>query len=229
MTENIRILFVEDDKTLGRDVEELLKRNGYQVTWVESADRALAHVKEYPVDLFLLDINLPGLSGLKLLEIFRQIHTLEGVPAVFLTSEGGTKTKLSGFSAGADDYIVKPFAPEELLARLEAIIRRTRYGGKDRKVLEAGGLTYDLETQDVRNDAGNRYDLTYVEKRILEILMRRRGYVVSYQNLADSLSEKGKTVQADTLYAHLKNLRHKLGPKADLIETIKKIGYRFQK
>jgi DNA-binding response OmpR family regulator len=229
MAENVRILFVEDDRALGRDTEELLKGRGYQVAWVESADRALVHVKEYPVDLFLLDINLPGLSGLKLLEIFRQIPALEGVPAVFLTSESGTKTKLTGFGAGADDYIVKPFAPEELLARLEAIIRRTRYGGKDRKVIEARGLSYDLETQEVRDDAGKQIELTYVEKRILEILMRRRGYVVSYQTLADSLSENGKNVSADTLYAHLKNLRRKLGPKADLIETIKKIGYRLQK
>jgi two-component system, OmpR family, phosphate regulon response regulator PhoB len=136
--------------------------------------------------------------------------------------------KVKGLSGGADDYLTKPFSPKELVARIEALMRRARNDGMTRTILEAGGIRVDADTQEVVAK-GRRVILTKAEFLILSHFLKRKGFVLSYQNLAGAMCEGNddRIVTSETLYTHIKNLRKKLGPAGDMIESIRGMGYKF--
>ena len=220
------ILVVDDQREIALVVESALKKVGYLVHHALSADRALEWLKDNTPDLFLLDIELPGVSGLKLLEIIRETDKTAGVPVIMLTVLSGESHKVKGLKTGADDYLVKPFSTPELLARVEALLRRSRNAGKMTNVIEIGPFRLDLDRMEMRV-SGERLTLTAAEIELMSLFMHRKETVLTNQALAAALSKHGKEVTSGSVYTHIKNLRAKLGPHGKLIESVYATGYKL--
>ena len=215
-----RVLIVEDEHRIARLIEMSLTRAGYDCTVAEDGGTAADRIEEQTFDLALLDIMLPGLDGYELLDYLRPL----GVPVIFITAKGAVKDRVEGLRRGADDYIVKPFVIEELLARVESVLRRAGRGN----VMQAFDMVLDAGEHTVTQN-GRTVDLTPYEFRLLEQLMRNRGAAL----YRDTLYERvwgGDLAESDTrtLDLHIMRLRRKLHWH-DRIETVYRIGYRLKK
>ena len=215
-----RVLIVEDEHRIARLIEMSLTRAGYDCTVAEDGGTAADRIEEQTFDLSLLDIMLPGLDGYELLDYLRP----RGVPVIFITAKGAVKDRVEGLRRGADDYIVKPFVIEELLARVESVLRRAGRGN----VMQAFDVVLDAGEHTVTQN-GRTVDLTPYEFRLLEQLMRNRGAAL----YRDTLYERvwgGDLAESDTrtLDLHIMRLRRKLHWH-DRIETVYRIGYRLKK
>ncbi len=220
------ILIVDDDAHLAALIGGALKKAGYRTHHEESADAAVAYLKAATPDLLLLDIRLPGISGLKLLELLKQEPKTAGLPVIMTTTEGGTENKVKGLTLGADDYLVKPFDMAELMARVAALLRRAQGGGKPQNLLEAGGIRIDLDRRQVSIDE-KHVALTAGEFDLLAMFLRRKGHVMTYENLRESLAQGSKDLTTGDIHGYMKRLRAKLGAAGERIETIYASGYRF--
>ena len=215
------ILIAEDELLIARLIELTLTRAGYHCTVAEVGTTAADLIEKQSFDLALLDIMLPGADGYELLEYLKP----QGVPVIFITAKAAVKDRVQGLRLGADDYIVKPFAVEELVARTETVLRRTGRGGRE---LRAFDVVLDTQERTARKNGGV-IELRPREFDLLELLMRNRGAAlyrdVMYERVwgGEPDSESLRTV--DT---HIARLRKKLG-WADRIETVTKIGYRLKK
>jgi len=223
---NGKILIVDDAKDIAKLVQTVLSDAGFKTQHVADADSAFACLKTEPFDLMLLDVELGGISGLHLLEMVRKEPRTAHLPVILLTVLGSESQKVRGLGVGADDYVVKPFSGKELLARVQALLRRSRRAAQPEDILEAGGVAVDLNRQEVAVK-GKRVRLTPMEFQLLAFLVKHKGYVLSYQTLSESLSEGMQVMTSETLYAHVKNLRKSLGDAGKMIETIHGIGYKF--
>jgi DNA-binding response OmpR family regulator len=221
-----KILVVDDDRNIASLVKVALQHAGYAVRHVESADEALVAFKEETPDLTLLDVELPGLSGLKLLNLLKEQPATASIPIIMISVLGATSDRIKGLKTGADDYLAKPFSTEELLARIEALLRRVKSGGQVEQILVEGDLRLDLDRRQA-TAAEVVLDLTSMEFDLLALLLRRPGYVHTYKVLADALGEGLKIVTSETLYTHVKNLRRKMGSLGTWIETVHGVGYRL--
>lgn len=214
-----RILIVEDETTISRLIEVSLKRAGYDCTVANDGVTAADLIEENDFDLALLDIMLPGLDGYDLLEYLRPM----GTPVIFITAKSSVKDRVKGLSLGADDYLVKPFEVEELIARVEAVLRRAGRGGQ---TLTAFDVTLDLAER--RVTCGDRVvDLTPREFALLEQLMRNRGAAL-YRDILYERVWGGELDDSRTLDLHIQRLRKKLNWQ-DKIETVYRVGYRLKK
>ncbi|MFZ2678392.1 MAG: response regulator transcription factor, partial [Gemmiger qucibialis] len=213
-----RILIVEDEITISRLIAVSLRRAGYDCTVANDGSTAADLIAEHDFDLALLDIMLPGLDGYELLGYLRPL----GVPVIFITAKGATKDRVRGLQLGADDYIVKPFEIEELLARVEAVLRRTGRGGQ---TLTAFDVTMDIVARTVTRQ-GKAVELTPREFDLLEQLMRNRGAAL-YRDVLYGRVWGGDLLDSRTLDLHIQRLRKKLG-WADKIETVYRVGYRLK-
>jgi DNA-binding response OmpR family regulator len=222
------VLLVDDDRSISELVVTSLRQSGYKVQWKENVSEALEFLEHEEADIVLLDVQLPGISGFKMLEMLKERPKTARLPVIMLTVLGDEGHKVKGLSGGADDYLTKPFSPKELVARIEALMRRARNDGMTRTILEAGGIRVDADTQEVVAK-GRRVILTKAEFLILSHFLKRKGFVLSYQNLAGAMCEGNddRIVTSETLYTHIKNLRKKLGPAGDMIESIRGMGYKF--
>lgn len=220
------VLIVDDNADISRLVQTSLCDAGYEALRVKSADEAVAFLKRRTPSLLLLDIEMPGVSGLKLLEMLRQQPETAGIPVIMLTVLGDESQRIRGLKAGADDYLVKPFSVKELLARVEALLRRSHRARTPDMVLEVKDMRLDLERR-LLTLRGEPVALTPIEFDLLALLMRRQGYVLTYESMSESLS-RADAMTSGTFYAHVKNLRRKLGRRGAWIETVHGIGYRFQ-
>ena len=215
------ILIAEDEHLIARLIELTLTRAGYHCTVAEDGTTAADLIEKQSFDLALLDIMLPGADGYELLEYLKP----QGVPVIFITAKAAVKDRVQGLRLGADDYIVKPFAVEELVARTETVLRRTGRGGRE---LRAFDVVLDTQERTARKNGGV-IELRPREFELLELKMRNRGAAlyrdVMYERVwgGEPDSESLRTV--DT---HIARLRKKLG-WADRIETVTKIGYRLKK
>ena len=215
------ILIAEDEHLIARLIELTLTRAGYHCTVAEDGTTAADLIEKQSFDLALLDIMLPGADGYELLEYLKP----QGVPVIFITAKAAVKDRVQGLRLGADDYIVKPFAVEELVARTETVLRRTGRGGRE---LRAFDVVLDTQERTARKNGGV-IELRPREFDLLELLMRNRGAAlyrdVMYERVwgGEPDSESLRTV--DT---HIARLRKKLG-WADRIETVTNIGYRLKK
>ena len=212
------ILIVEDEHLIARLIEMTLTRAGYRCTLAEDGRTAADLIETTNFDMALLDIMLPGLDGYALLECLRP----QGVPVIFITAKGATKDRVRGLQLGADDYIVKPFEIEELLARVEAVLRRTGRGGQ---TLTAFDVTMDIVARTVTRQ-GKAVELTPREFDLLEQLMRNRGAAL-YRDVLYERVWGGDLLDSRTLDLHIQRLRKKLG-WADKIETVYRVGYRLK-
>ena len=215
-----RVLIAEDEHRIARLIEMSLTRAGYDCTVAEDGCTAADRIEERSFDLALLDIMLPGLDGYELLDYLRPL----GVPVIFITAKGAVRDRVEGLRRGADDYIVKPFVIEELLARVESVLRRAGRGN----VMQAFDVVLDAGEHTVLQN-GRPVDLTPNECLLLEQLMRNRGAAL----YRDTLYERvwgGDRAESDTrtLDLHIMRLRRKLH-WYDHIETVYRIGYRLKK
>jgi two-component system response regulator PhoP len=220
----MRLLLIEDDAALRLGLARQLEADGYRVD--QSADGAdgLFQAQEYPVDLAIVDLGLPKLNGLAIVQRLRQAGST--MPILILTARGSWQDKVAGLEAGADDYLVKPFDYPELAARVKALLRRSMKATSD--VLKLGPVTIDFPAQLARlNDTA--LELTTFEYRVLEFLVRARPRVVNKQELSDYLYPHDEDRDSNVLEVLVGRLRRKLDPDGKLapIETLRGRGYRF--
>ena len=220
----MRLLLVEDDAALRLGLARQLEADGYRVDQAADGADGLFQAREYPVDLAIVDLGLPRVDGITIVQTLRS----EGrtLPILVLTARGSWQDKVRGLEAGADDYLVKPFEYPELAARLKALLRRSTKSASD--VLSFGTVTIDMSAQ-VARLGGEALDLTTFEYRVLEYLARERARVVSKKELADYLYPHDEDRDSNVLEVLVGRLRKKLDPQGTLqpIETLRGRGYRF--
>jgi len=219
------VLIVDDDLEFSKLAKRLLTRAGYPVATARSADDALAQIRKGRPAAVILDIGLPGVDGRQLCEILRREAATEKLPILMVTGEAGTRARVQGLDAGADDYLEKPFEPAELLARLKALLRRAAPAGVAGRELASGGLHMNLDTREVLVQ-GRPIRLRRKEFEFLRVLMESRGNVMTSDALMAALWGE-RVVGSDLVYTYVTTLRKKLGPMEHLIETIHGVGYRF--
>jgi len=214
----VRILLVEDDELLGAGIEDALTRARYAVEWVRSGPLALAALEQGGFDALVLDLGLPGLDGLEVLRRARAGGSL--TPALILSARDSVAQRVAGLDAGADDYLVKPFELDELLARVRALERRLR--GAARNVLEHGRLRLDPVSLRVTHD-GEPVVLQRREFMLLHKLLAAPGQVLTRSQLEEALYGWDGNVESNALDVHVHNLRRKLYP--GVIRTVRGVGY----
>lgn len=214
----MRILLVEDDRHLGKATAEGLKET-YAVDWVRSSEDAQEALSTTAYALIVLDINLPGASGLELLSKLRKNH--DQIPVLLLTARDAVRHRVEGLNAGADDYLVKPFDLDELLARCGALVRRRH--GFAAPVITHKNLTYEPSTGHVERD-GEAIVLSGRERAIFDCLIRNIGRSVSKDKITESVYDwSSEEIESNTIEVHIAALRRKLG--RDLIKTNRGVGY----
>jgi len=221
----MRVLLIEDDAALRLGLARQLEADGYRVDHAADGVDGLFQAQEYPVDLLVVDLGLPRLSGIDVVKRLRgEGRTL---PILILTARGSWQDKVVGLEAGADDYLVKPFEYPELLARVKALLRRSLKATSD--VLTLGPLAIDFSAQSARLE-GVPVELTAFEYRLLEYLVRERARVVTKQELSDYLYPHDEDRDSNVLEVLMGRLRRKLDPDGTLapIETLRGRGYRFK-
>jgi two-component system response regulator PhoP len=220
----MRLLLIEDDAALRLGLARQLEAEGYRVDQAGDGEEGLFLAREYPFDLAIVDLGLPKLNGLTIVQRLRA----EGrtLPLLILTARSSWQDKVSGLEAGADDYLVKPFEYPELAARVKALLRRSLKAASD--VMSFGPITIDFSSQAVKV-SGDALELTAFEYRMLEYLVRERARVVPKQELSDYLYPHGEDRDSNVLEVLIGRLRRKLDPDGKLapIETVRGRGYRF--
>jgi len=223
---NAKVLVVEDDRAMARLLRESFEDSGCRVHHVEEAEQALVFLQKEDVDVMLLDVQLPGLSGMTLLKILKENPKTARLPVIMLTVLGEEAHRVKGLQSGADDYLAKPFSTRELLARTAALLRRVNRRGDVAARLSAQGLTVDLDEHEAKID-GSVVPLGRREFEILVILLKNAGKVMSPEQIGKELPRAGSSRAVGTLKAHIKNMRKKLGARRDLIKTVKGFGYKI--
>ena len=220
----MRLLLIEDDAALRLTLAHQLEADGYRVDQGKDGEEGLFLAREYPVDLVIVDLGLPKLNGLTIVQRLRQEGNI--LPILILTARGSWQDKVVGLEAGADDYLVKPFEYPELVARIKALLRRSLKTASD--VLTLSALSIDLTAQRVRLN-GAALELTAFEYRLLEYLVRQRPSIVTRQALSDYLYPHGEDRDSNVLEVLVGRLRRKLDPDGSVgpIETVRGRGYRF--
>ena len=220
----MRILVVEDEPSLRAQLERELRAQDYTVDSTGEGKEALYFATDYPFDAAIIDLGLPGLSGLELITLLRARGSR--LPILILTARGRWQDKVQGLEAGADDYLTKPFQTEELLARLKALLRRA--AGATQDILQCGPVTLNLSAQRVSVN-GVDIELTSFEYRLLEHLARSRGRVLSKDELAAHLYPHDEERDSNVIEVLIGRLRRKLDPDGHLqpVETLRGRGYRF--
>ncbi len=220
----MRLLLIEDDAPLRLSLALRLESDGYRVDKAADGEDGLFQAREYPVDLAIVDLGLPKLNGLTVVQRLRADGRT--LPILILTARGSWQDKVVGLESGADDYLVKPFEYPELAARVKALLRRSMKAASD--VLTVGPLSLDTSAQGASLNGG-AMDLTAFEYRVLEFLVRERARVVSKQELADYLYPHDEDRDSNVLEVLVGRLRRKLDPDGTLapIETLRGRGYRF--
>jgi two-component system response regulator PhoP len=219
----MRILVVEDEVTLCEQIQEFLADKGFAVDTAHTGSDGFYMGKEYPLDAAVVDIGLPDFSGIELIKRLRKNNIK--IPILILTARSRWQEKVEGLEAGADDYLVKPFHYEELLARLNALIRRS--AGLAHPVLSHGNIELDTVAQEV-SVGGVKLELTAYEYKVLEYLMFRKGEIVSKSVLTAHIYDEDFDRDSNVIEVFIGRLRKKLDPDGTLkpIETLRGRGYR---
>ncbi|HEY6511098.1 MAG TPA: response regulator transcription factor [Burkholderiaceae bacterium] len=214
----MRVLLVEDDEMIGESLRESLRRQGFAADWVRDGRAADAVLASERFDAVLLDLGLPQRSGLDVLKAARSRG--DATPVIVLTARDALADKVSGLDAGADDYLVKPFEFDELLARLRAVVRR--HSGRASAALEVADLRLDPGTREVSR-GGRAMVLSAREFALLQALMERPGAILSRAQLEDRLYGWGEELESNAISVYVHQLRRKLGD--DILHTVRGVGY----
>ena len=220
----MRLLIVEDETELRQQLQQRFKEEGYAVDVAADGEEGLYLAKEYPIDVAVVDIGLPRLSGIELLQQLRNAE--KDFPVLLLTARGRWQDKVDGLDAGADDYLVKPFHIEELVARVKALLRRA--AGLSQPEIAYGPICLNTSSQQVLLH-GEVLELTAYEYKVLEYLMLNAGKVISKTDLTDHIYEQDFERDSNVIEVFVGRLRRKLDPDNLLqpIETLRGRGYRF--
>ena len=218
-----KILVVDDNKEIVYSISELLKYEGYEILKAYDGMEALDIMERENVDLILLDVMMPKMDGW---EVCREIRKNSKVPIIMLTARGDERDELLGFDLGVDEYISKPFSPKILVARVEAILRRT---GQDtvNDVLSAGGIVIDKAAHMATVD-GAPMELSFKEFELLTYFMENQGIALSREKILNSVWNYDYFGDARTIDTHVKKLRSKMGEKGEYIKTVWGMGYKFE-
>ena len=222
-----RILIVEDDKHISKLVKFNLEKANYDCAIASTGEKALEALDDRPVDLVILDIMLPGMDGFGICRAIKEKEKLKNIPIIMLTAKGEEVDRIVGLELGADDYIVKPFSPRELVLRVKAILKRGKVEEVKKDILSAGDIIVDIPKHKVTVKE-KPIDLTQMEFKLLVTLMERRSRVQTRERLLSDVWDMGTGVDTRTIDTHVKRLREKLGKSGSLIETIRGLGYKFK-
>ena len=223
-----RVLVVDDEPDIVALVAFHLAKAGFRVGTAATGADALAAAREERPSLIVLDLMLPGMSGFEVLEQLRADEATRDVAVLMLTARREEPDRIRGLSLGADDYLAKPFSPQELVLRVTAILRRLSVGGPPAgDIITIGPISIHRAEHRVSAD-GHPVDLTPTEYKLLLILAERRGRVQARRTLLESVWEAAPDIQTRTVDMHIQRLRTKLGPAGDLIETVRGFGYRLK-
>ncbi len=220
----MKILVVDDESRMRKLVRDFLVKEGFVV--LEAADGLEAldvFYAEKDIALIILDVMMPKMDGW---QVCREVRTNSKVPIIMLTARADERDELTGFEMGVDEYISKPFSPRILVARVEAILRRT-VGSEKNEVLSAGGIELDKSAHIVKID-GQQVELSFKEFELLNYFLENKGIALSREKLLNNVWNYDSFGDARTIDTHVKKLRSKLGAKGDCIKTIWGMGYKFE-
>ena len=223
-----KILVVDDEKDILELIDYNLSKNGYRVKTVTSGEDALELIKENDYDLIILDLMLPGVDGFDICKIIKSDKQKANIPIVMVTAKADEADKVAGLEIGADHYVTKPFSPRELLAIVKATLRRKPARQEEEKpVIERGDLKIHVGRHEVTLK-NILLDLTHLEFRILLVLAKKPGWVMTRYQIVDATRGEGISVTDRSVDVHIVSLRKKLGDEADYIETVRGVGYKFK-
>ena len=222
----MQILVAEDDRDIASLIAHYVQKSGWQAHIATSGDEALAHARRQPVDVAILDVMLPGMSGLEVCRLLRSDKATATLPIIMVTARAEETDRILGLEIGADDYISKPFSPNELVARIRALVRRTSRTEPEETRLTLGPLTVDLSTHTVAED-GKEAKLTAKEFMLLRDCLQHRGRVLSRDLLLGDVWGYRYTGGTRTVDVHVRRLREKLPLLVDRLVTVKQFGYKL--
>ncbi len=223
-----KILIIEDEI----DIRELLTYNleleGFEVVGAANGEEAYRALRSEPIQLVVLDLMLPDISGLEICRYIRRDSALSRIPVIMLTAKGEEVDRIVGFELGADDYVTKPFNIREMILRVRAVLARSKMTPVTGKALRRGPLTIDPEQYEAAMD-GRQLSLTATEFRLLHHLAAHPGHAQNRDELLDVIWGEDKFVTPRTVDTYIRRLREKLGSAGEMIQTLRGVGYRFQK
>ena len=223
--EALKILVVDDESRMRKLVKDFLGREGYQVLEAGDGMEAMeVFYDEKDIALIILDVMMPKMDGW---QVCREIRQYSKVPIIMLTAKSDEKDELQGFDLGVDEYIAKPFSPKILVARVEAILRRTNKLGDASEVKKAGAIVLDKTAHEVKLD-GKTIDLSFKEFELLDYFLDNQGIALSRERILNSVWNYDYFGDARTIDTHVKKLRSKLGEHGDYIKTVWGMGYKFE-
>ncbi|MGD9505222.1 MAG: response regulator [Syntrophobacteraceae bacterium] len=220
------VLIVEDDRDILQLLTYNLKAAGFEIATCQDGYEALAEVRRQLPDIVLLDLLLPGLDGLEICKELKRGQETKNTPVIMITARGEEVDRVVGLELGADDYVVKPFSPRELILRIKAVLRRSTPHDAE-SVWQEDGLRLEMEAHRATVD-GDEVSLTATEFKLLSELVRNKGKVQTRDQLLDKVWGYHFNGYARTVDTHVRRLRQKLSRHADRIETIRGVGYRFR-
>ncbi|HVG53867.1 MAG TPA: response regulator transcription factor [Vicinamibacterales bacterium] len=222
----MQILVAEDDRDIASLIAHYIQKAGWHAHLAASGDDALAHARQQPVDVAILDVMLPGMSGLEVCRLLRADRATATLPIIMVTARAEETDRIMGLEIGADDYISKPFSPNELMARIRALVRRTRRNEPEETRLTLGPLKVDLSTHTITDD-GKEVKLTAKEFMLLRYFLQHRGRVLSRDLLLGDVWGYRYTGGTRTVDVHVRRLREKLPVLVDRLVTVKQFGYKL--
>lgn len=229
MSKREKVVVIEDEADILEVIQYNLSREGYEVVVVSEGGEAVDVAKAAKPDLILLDLMLPGIDGIEVCRRLKFEESTRNVPVIMVTAKGEESDIVLGLGLGADDYVVKPFSPRELIARIKAVLRRGQLK-EEREVgerIERDGVVIDVGRHMVKVD-GESISFTPTELRLLHFLAKHPGRVFTRDHLLDRVIGDHAIVTDRNIDVHVRAVRKKLGRHRDLIETIRGVGYRFQ-
>ena len=222
--EKLKVLVVDDESRMRKLVKDFLIKNSYEVVEAEDGSQALdIFFEQNDIALIILDVMMPKMDGW---QVCKEIREYSKVPIIMLTAKSDERDELLGFELGVDEYISKPFSPKILVARVEAILRRTSQVSAD-AIIEAGGIVVDKAAHSVFVD-GKPVELSYKEFELMTYFMENKGIALSREKILNSVWNYDYFGDARTIDTHVKKLRSKLGDKGEMIKTIWGMGYKFE-
>ena len=222
----MHVLVAEDDRDIGELITRYVEKNGWTAYLTPSGTEALAYARQQPVDLAILDLMLPGMTGLEICRALRSDARTAAIPIIMVTAKAEESDRIVGLELGADDYVSKPFSPNELIARARALLRRTKRTEPEGTLLRYRSLVMDVATHVVTCD-GREVRLTAKEFMLLQYMLQRQGRVLSRDLLLSDVWGYQYTGGTRTVDVHVRRLREKLPVLVDALITVKQFGYKL--
>jgi len=221
----MKILIVDDEVKIRAVIKEYAKVSGYETKEAGDGFEAVDMCSKEHFDLIIMDIMMPKLDGFSAVKLIKKDNN---IPVIMLSAKGEEYDKLHGFDLGIDDYVVKPFSPKELMARVAAVLaRKTNSKEEEKQILESDGIRVDLASRTIEVD-GKRIDATFKEYEILSYLMKNRNIALSRDRMLSEIWGYDFFGDDRTVDTHVKNLRQRLGKYRDKIVTVRGLGYKFE-